>query len=82
MESIDLVEKIESLMEKRQARRERIIAEQADKAAAVESKRQQLRDTMPEVAAFVDSVRAVFGEGVRVLMAEENGQRVETKRRM
>lgn len=37
------------------------------------SGRDSNRASMPKVAAFVDTIRAEFGEGVKVLYASENG---------
>lgn len=45
------------------------------RAERIEAKRQQMRETMPHVAGLVDMFRDA-GMEVRVLMAEENGQRV------
>lgn len=64
----------------------RSIARSVDEAAAlaervvvraerIEAKRQHMRETMPRVAGLVDMFRDA-GMEVRVLMAEENGQRV------
>ena len=60
------------------AERRRIYAEQeaADKQAALERRRQHLRETMPLTAYAVDEVRRVFGPDIRVNWAIENGQTV------
>lgn len=38
--------------------------------------REENRQGMPECAAFVDEMRAVFGEGIKVKYAEEGGQTI------
>lgn len=43
------------------------------------AKRDRLRADMPMAAAVVDEFRAVFGDGVRVLLAEEGGKVVKSK---
>jgi hypothetical protein len=60
------------------AERRRIQAEQeaAEKQAALERRRQHLRETMPLTAKAVDDVRRVFGPDIRVNWAIENGQTV------
>jgi hypothetical protein len=60
------------------AERRRIQAEQeaAEKQAALERRRQHLRETMPLTAKAVDEVRRVFGPDIRVNWAIENGQTV------
>lgn len=39
-----------------------------------EDKRQQNRERFPELAAFVDDLRAKFGDGVRVIHLEISGE--------
>lgn len=60
------------------AERRRIQAEKeaAEKQAALERRRQHLRETMPLTAKAVDEVRRVFGPDIRVNWAIENGQTV------
>jgi hypothetical protein len=53
-------------------RLERMQKQQMTKKQVIDDKRKQLRSEMPTVAAFVDQVRCVFGQGVRVVYAEEN----------
>lgn len=45
------------------------------------SRREENRARMPVIAAFVDSIKAEFGEGVKVLFAKENGYAVGTTQR-
>lgn len=63
-------------IEKKQSAKATMAAKQLDAAARKEALRQSLREQMPEVTELVDAFRAVFGDGVKVLIAEENGQRI------
>ena len=79
----DLAARVEALAarSKRRNAEARVVDEAKAASLAVEreARRVMLREKMPEVTAFVDGLKAVFGDDqVRVLMAEENGERVET----
>lgn len=63
-------------------RRAEIAAAEAVRAEAQEQKRADLRETMPRTAALVDEFRAVFGPGVRVLAALEDGRSVINRQAM
>lgn len=51
----------------------------AQHEAERDKKRTEMRSSMPQVAQFMDDMRSVFGQGVRCLYAEENGQVVKAK---
>ena len=55
-------------------RREAILQAEAERAAAMDARRAQLREQMPKVSRVVDEFRAVFGDGVRVIAAAEGGR--------
>jgi len=63
-----------------------MLGKRAAKRAVVEqekqSKRDAMRNAMPEVAAVVDELRNVFGNGVTVLAAREGDKVVKSERRL
>jgi hypothetical protein len=70
----DLLDRV-AIMQAKQAQAKQELAEQAQaKLARRDQVRLELRETMPEIATIVDQFRSVFGDGVRVTYAEENGQ--------
>ena len=71
----DLIARVEVLKGKRQLKREA-------EAGAREDKKAAMREAMPVVAEFVDNMRSVFGEGVAVLAANENGKTVRAERQL
>ncbi len=75
----DLSERLDAMAVRSRARSVDEAAALAERvvvrAERIEAKRQQMRETMPHVAGLVDMFRDA-GMEVRVLMAEENGQRV------
>lgn len=80
----DLAARVEALAarSKRRNAEARVVdeAKAVSLAAEREARRLLMREKMPEVTAFVDGLKAVFGDDqVRVLMAEEGGERVVTK---
>lgn len=79
----ELAERVAALAVRSRAknaeRRERIKAEVAAHAEAVEVKRVEFRAAMPVIAGVVDQLRECFGE-VRVLAAREGGQAVVNRR--
>jgi hypothetical protein len=77
----ELVDRIAALSEKGRLKKQAALSEQQQKAVDKEARRVALRSAMPEVATFVDSLRARFGE-VSVVMAEENGLRVTDAKRL
>lgn len=82
----ELSARVDAIAERAKAKRrevrqvEALAVEQrlADQAA----KRDELRVAMPQVAAVVDEFKRVFGEGVRVLAAQESGKTVLNRRAM
>ena len=44
-----------------------------------EQAKQRNRDKFPYAAGILDELRGIFGEGVRIVYAEENGQTVGNK---
>lgn len=76
----DLAARVDALHERALARRkverETAAAAAVVKAASAEQRKAELRETMPKVAASVDDLRRVFGAGVQVIAALENGRSV------
>lgn len=75
----DLADRLDAMAARSRARTVDEAAALAERvvvrAECIEAKRQQMRETMPHIAGLVDMFRDA-GMEVRVLMAEENGQRV------
>lgn len=76
----ELGDRVAAIAAKSAAKRAARVADaevaKAVKVAEVEQKRAEFRAAMPVVAGVVDGFREVFGDGVRVLAARENGRSV------
>jgi hypothetical protein len=77
----ELADRIALMSEKSRLKKAAALSEQQQKAVDREGRRLALRSAMPEIATFVDSLRARFGEVV-VVMAEENGRRVKDVKKL